>query len=159
MPGTEAYPISAHGFQVMSGMRAGMRAAVGIKKKESKAEQEMALQVARMIINDVYVQTRWRNAFASEIECRSPHCTGAKSRGCDTQTRTHSWLASVHSLLSFHIYNSYRQVSRDERAHDDGQVRHRRKSGRGHSHRHGAVYKLLNVIVGCQVQRTLRYHA
>ena len=47
------------GTRVKSGMAAGMKAAVGIRRKDQRVEEESALQETRKIINDVYREMRY----------------------------------------------------------------------------------------------------
>ena len=51
------------GTRVKSGMAAGMKAAVGIRRKDKSVEEEAALQETRKIINDVYREMRQKQTM------------------------------------------------------------------------------------------------
>ena len=51
------------GTRVKSGMAAGMKAAVGIRRKDKSVEEEAALQETRRIINDVYREMRQKQTM------------------------------------------------------------------------------------------------
>eukprot|EP00729_Bicosta_minor_P007703 gene7703-13612_t len=55
------------GTRVKSGMAAGMKAAVGIKRKDKTAEEEAALQETRKIINDVYREMRQKQTMDAPL--------------------------------------------------------------------------------------------